>query len=141
MGDLQSTERFISATWIKVTTHHLPSKSSSPDPSAALNLAGEAVNLEQKAAPPPAGPPIDPILPSAETLAILLYAEGQYSVANQYYEKVLSVHPNRTQSLLGLARTYAALGGSEKKEYIELAIQTYKKVLRQLARADFDGRW
>jgi tetratricopeptide (TPR) repeat protein len=68
----------------------------------------EAVGLEREL-PPPLGPP-QPIKPAPELFGEMLLALGRPGEAVAEFQRALRHSPNRSLALLGLARTWAALG-------------------------------
>ena len=68
----------------------------------------EAVSLEREL-PPPLGPP-RPIKPAPELFGEVLLELGRPREAAEEFERALTRWPNRSLSLLGLARAAAALG-------------------------------
>ena len=68
----------------------------------------EAVALEREL-PPPLGPP-RPIKPGPELFGEVLLELGRPREAMAEFERALARWPNRSLSLLGLARASAALG-------------------------------
>lgn len=74
----------------------------------AAELARQAVALE-KALPPPLGPP-RPIKPSYELQGEVLLELGRTKEAVAAFEQSLARWPNRSPSLLGLARALTAAG-------------------------------
>ncbi|MGQ0736113.1 MAG: tetratricopeptide repeat protein [Acidobacteriota bacterium] len=86
----------------------------------ALQFAKAAADVEQTMAAP-SGPP-DPIKPAFELYGELLLASGRAKEAVQAFEQALLRTPNRTPSLLGLARAASAAGESAaaRQRYQEL---------------------
>jgi tetratricopeptide (TPR) repeat protein len=78
----------------------------------AIELMREATQLE-KSLPPPLGPP-RPIKPSYELQGEVLLELGRPKEAAAAFEQSLARWPNRSASLLGLARAHAANGDREK---------------------------
>jgi tetratricopeptide (TPR) repeat protein len=68
----------------------------------------EAVALEREL-PPPLGPP-RPIKPAPELFGEILLELGRPGEAAAEFERALASWPNRSLTLLGLARAAAALG-------------------------------
>jgi len=97
----------------------------------------EAVTILRAAAateaqlPPPLGLPA-PIKPSPELLGEILAALGRPAEAIPFFEQALRRHPNRSLSVLGLARASAAAGNSTA------AGQHYRALLSTLDQADAD---
>jgi tetratricopeptide (TPR) repeat protein len=69
----------------------------------------EAVALEREL-PPPMGPP-RPLQPASELYGEILLEQGRPREAAVAFRRSLSLWPNRSRSLLGLARAAGALGG------------------------------
>jgi tetratricopeptide (TPR) repeat protein len=82
----------------------------------------EAVRLEQ-ALPPPLGLP-RPIKPAGELFGEILLELGRASEAAARFEEALKRWPNRSLSLLGLARAMAAQGdrGAARRHYQRLLV-------------------
>ena len=82
----------------------------------------EAVALEREL-PPPLGPP-RPIKPALELLGEILLELGRPREAVGEFERALERWPNRSLSLLGLARAHAALGDrdSARRQYQRLLV-------------------
>src|SRR6185503_6818946 len=78
----------------------------SGDTAAAIALWRHAASLEK---PIPPGAPLAEFQPH-EALGALLLATGQPAEAAQEYEQALTRVPNRTQELVGLARSRMAAG-------------------------------
>jgi tetratricopeptide (TPR) repeat protein len=80
----------------------------------------EAVALEREL-PPPLGPP-QPIKPASELFGEILLELRRPREAAAQFERALKRWPNRSLSLLGLARASAALGdpGSARRHYRRL---------------------
>lgn len=78
------------------------------DTESALRHAGKATEIEERQ-DPPSGPTY-PMKPSHELRGELLLAAGKAEEAKAQFETSLTRTPNRTASLLGLARASAALG-------------------------------
>jgi len=89
------------------------------DPDAVLRMQ-EAVALEREL-PPPLGPP-RPLKPATELFGELLLELGRPREAAAEFERALGRWPNRSRSLLGLARAAAALGdkGAARRHYQRL---------------------
>jgi tetratricopeptide (TPR) repeat protein len=96
----------------------------------ALQALQEAVDLEAEL-PPPLGPP-RPIKPAAELHGEVLLELGRPREAAAEFERALKRWPNRSASLLGLARARAALGDRET------ARGHYRRLLGNWSRADPD---
>ncbi|CAF0759694.1 unnamed protein product [Adineta steineri] len=75
----------------------------------ALNYARIANELELSVNPPSYGPPIDPVKPSQELYGELLLENKQYEKAIEEFLHVMTYFPNRTLTLIGLARGYSLL--------------------------------
>jgi tetratricopeptide (TPR) repeat protein len=88
----------------------------------AVDRLREAVGLE-RALPPPLGPP-RPIKPALELLGEVLLELGRPREAAAELERALQRWPNRSLSVLGLARANAALGDrkSARKHYEQLLV-------------------
>ena len=86
----------------------------------ALELMKEAVALEA-ALPPPLGPP-RPVKPSHELHGEILLELGRHREAVLAFEQALARWPNRSASLLGLARASAGAGDqvAARKHYRQL---------------------
>jgi tetratricopeptide (TPR) repeat protein len=78
---------------------------------AALRELEEASSIEETL-DPPSGPAY-PLKPSHELYGEVLAAAGRHQDAIRQFQTSLSRTPNRTASLLGLARSSAAVGDSE----------------------------
>jgi len=100
----------------------------SGDTAAAIALWRHAASLEK---PIPPGAPLAEFQPH-EALGALLLATGQPAEAAQEYEQALTRVPNRTQELVGLARSRMAAGDTAA------AAAAYGRVLRNFYRADRD---
>lgn len=94
----------------------------------AVELMQEAVALE-KAVPPPLGPP-RPVKPSYELRGEILLELGRHKDAAAAFEQSLAHWPNRSASLLGLARALAAAGDPNA------ARKHYRQLLLNWSRAD-----
>src|SRR5229473_1445393 len=81
--------------------------------------------------PPPLGVP-EPIKPAPEMLGEVLLEIGQPRDARGSFEQALRRNPNRSLSVLGLARAAAALGETET------ARQHYRALLATYGNADAD---
>lgn len=83
----------------------------------AVTLAEEAVTIEKKL-PPPLGPP-RPVKPSLELYGEILLEVGRAPEAAVAFEQALARWPNRSASVLGLARASAAAGdrATARKNY------------------------
>ncbi len=90
----------------------------------------EAVALEEKL-PPPMGPP-RPLLPASELFGEILLEGGRPREATAEFERSLGRWPNRSRSVLGLARAAAALGNREA------ARRHYRRLLENWRVADPD---
>ncbi len=82
------------------------------DPTRAANELGEAAATEGAVALPPLLPM--PPIPASELYGEILLQLGHPSRAEDHFEDVLRVRPNRPTALLGLARCAAALGRKEE---------------------------
>jgi tetratricopeptide (TPR) repeat protein len=96
----------------------------------ALARLREAVTLEGEL-PPPMGPP-RPLQPASELFGEVLLERGKPSEAAAEFERSLRRWPNRSRSVLGLARASAALGDREG------ARRVYRKLLDNWRLADPD---
>ncbi|CAF5108645.1 unnamed protein product, partial [Rotaria sp. Silwood1] len=92
-----------------------------------------ATELELSVNPPSYGPPIDPIKPSQELYGKLLLENEQYEKAIDEFLSVMTYFPNRTLTLLGLARAYASL-----KKTNSAMIYYSRLVNDMLCNSDFD---
>lgn len=101
------------------------------DTDAAVAAGKDAADMEQRYMRVPSGPP-RPIKPAAELYAEVLLQAGFAEEALEAFEKSLAWIPQRTPSLLGLARAAAATGNAE------LARDTYAR-LRDMPGANPDG--
>ena len=97
---------------------------------AALTHLAKAVELEETQDPPSG--PAGPIKPSHELYGELLAKAGKHEEAMAAFRRSLKRTPNRTASLLGLARSAQALGDTET------ASSAYKTLRRFLKDADPD---
>jgi tetratricopeptide (TPR) repeat protein len=88
----------------------------------------EAVALEREL-PPPLGPP-RPIKPAPELFGEILLELGRPGEAAAQFERALARWPNRSLTLLGLARASAALGHRDS------ARRHYRRLLVNWRRAD-----
>jgi len=88
---------------------------------AALAAAREAAEMEQRYMRMPSGPP-KPMKPAPELYADILLATGKEQQAVAAYKKSLDWIPQRTPSLLGLARAASAAGQAD------LAVDTWRKL-------------
>ncbi|CAF3612084.1 unnamed protein product [Rotaria sp. Silwood1] len=102
----------------------------------ALNYAKKATELELSVNPPTYGPPIDPVKPSQELYGELLLEQQQYEKAIDEFLNVMTYFPNRTLTLLGLARAYSSL----KKT--DLAYLYYSRLINNmLYNSDVGLQW
>ncbi|CAF3160014.1 unnamed protein product [Rotaria sp. Silwood2] len=102
----------------------------------ALSYAKMATELELSVNPPTYGPPIDPVKPSQELYGELLLEQQQYEKAIDEFLNVMTYFPNRTLTLLGLARAYSSL----KKT--NLAYLYYSRLINNmLYNSDFGLQW
>ena len=83
----------------------------------ALNYAKMATQLELSVNPPSYGPPIDPVKPSQELYGELLLENHQYENAIDEFLNVMTYFPNRTLTLLGLARAYSTLKNTNSARF------------------------
>jgi tetratricopeptide (TPR) repeat protein len=102
----------------------------SSDAPGAISLLKEASAAEAQL-PAPAGPPVV-IKPSQELLGDVLAGLDRQREAAAAFEKALERYPNRSASLLGLARALAAAGAREP------ARAQYKRFAANWRRADAD---
>jgi len=100
-------------------------------PVEAATMAREAAEMEIEYMRVPSGPPM-PIKPAGELYAELLLETGQPREAMAAFEKSLDWIPNRTPSILGLARAAAEAGERETAE------EMYRR-LREMPGANPDG--
>jgi tetratricopeptide (TPR) repeat protein len=96
----------------------------------ALARLQEAVVLEGEL-PPPMGPP-RPLQPASELYGEILIERGKPKEAAAEFERSLRRWPNRSRSVLGLARASVALGDRE------VARRQYRKLLESWRGADPD---
>lgn len=91
------------------------------DTEGGLETLARGVTIAEAMRPPNGAP--NPIKPPHELYAEALFAAGQHQDAVRLFEISLLRMPNRPLSLLGLARSYAALGDTEQatKVYQQLA--------------------
>ena len=93
------------------------------DTKAALKHAKAATRIEE-AQDPPSGPTY-PMKPSHELYGELLLAAGKAEKARTQFETSLTRTPNRTASLLGLARAATALGDEDAANRAYATLQTF----------------
>ena len=93
------------------------------DTEGALKHAAAATAIEETQ-DPPSGPTY-PLKPSHELRGELLLAAGKAEKAREQFETSLTRTPNRTASLLGLARAAAALGDAEAANRAYATLQTF----------------
>jgi tetratricopeptide (TPR) repeat protein len=103
---------------------------SARDASGAVSLLKEAAAAEAQL-PSPAGPPLV-IKPSHELLGEVLSGMGRHQEAAAAFEAALKRYPNRSASVLGLARALAGSGAREG------AREQYKRFAANWRRADVD---
>jgi tetratricopeptide (TPR) repeat protein len=89
----------------------------------ALTLAEEASIIELDNMSAPSGPPV-PMKPAAEMYAEVLAAAGQYSEAITAYKKSLNWVPNRTPSIMGLAKVAELNGNNALAEEMRAKLET-----------------
>ena len=94
----------------------------------ALKPLEKASLLEEKQDPPSG--PTSPIKPSHELYGEFLLKAGKYDKAIELFRLALTRTPNRTASLLGLARASMKVGD------LATASQTYEKLQTLLVNAD-----
>jgi tetratricopeptide (TPR) repeat protein len=99
-------------------------------PESALKLMGEATELE-KEAPPPLGPP-RPVKPSYELRGEMLLELDRPKEALREFQRALEKWPNRSLSLLGLARASARVGDRAGAQ------EHYRRLLANWSQADGD---
>jgi tetratricopeptide (TPR) repeat protein len=91
----------------------------------AVSRMQEAVALEREL-PPPLGPP-RPIKPAPELFGEVLLELGRPREATAEFERALARWPNRSLSLLGLARASAALGeGDAARRYYQRLLANWR---------------
>ncbi|CAF1112151.1 unnamed protein product [Rotaria sordida] len=83
----------------------------------ALKYAQIASELELSVNPPSYGPPIDPVKPSQELYGELLLENKQYEKSIEQFLNVMTYFPNRTLTLLGLARANSALNKTNSARF------------------------
>ena len=93
------------------------------DTEGALKHAKAATKIEETQ-DPPSGPTY-PMKPSHELYGELLLATGKAEKARAQFETSLTRTPNRTASLLGLARAAAALGDEDAANRAYATLQTF----------------
>lgn len=100
------------------------------DATQAVSILTTATEAELML-PPPLGLPI-PVIPAPELLGEVLLELKRPSEAAERFEQALRRNANRTRSVLGLARSMAALGRHDE------AHTHYRAVLESYANADVD---
>ncbi|MBT8080679.1 MAG: tetratricopeptide repeat protein [Gammaproteobacteria bacterium] len=87
----------------------------------AEELLQEGVAIAESMRPPNGA--ANPLQPVHELLGEVLFKAGRYEAAADMYSRSLARTPNRPYSLLGLARSYAALGDDDgaRQQYEKLA--------------------
>jgi len=98
-------------------------KLASGDNSGAIDAAREAAEMEFRDMNAPSGPPL-PMKPAAELYADILLAADQPAEAQMAYEQSLRWIPQRTPSILGLARSAAKAGDKEKSDEMFAKLQS-----------------
>lgn len=93
------------------------------DAGSALEHAAKATAIEERQ-DPPSGPTY-PMKPSHELRGELLLAAGKPEEAKAQFETSLTRTPNRTASLLGLARASAALGDDAGASRAYATLETF----------------
>ena len=93
------------------------------DTDAALKHAAAATKIEETQGPPSG--PTYPMKPSHELRGELLLAAGKAEKARKLFETSLTRTPNRTASLLGLARAADALGDTQAANRAYATLQTF----------------
>jgi tetratricopeptide (TPR) repeat protein len=103
----------------------------------ALEILRAAAQAEQQL-PPPLGPP-KPIKPAPELLGEVLLELGRPQDARAAFLQALARNPNRTLSVLGLARAAKALGdAAAMREHYRAVLENYEEAdadLSELAEA------
>jgi hypothetical protein len=94
----------------------------------AIEIMTRAAVVDESIAP--VGPPV--ALPTLEWLGMLLMEAGRSAEAADAYERALARWPNRSSSLLGLARARTALGRPDA------AAESYRALLDNWRNADED---
>ena len=106
------------------------------DRNLALDYAHMASELELSVNPPSYGPPIDPVKPSQELYGELLLENKQYEKAIEQFLNLMTYFPNRTLTLLGLARAYSTINQTT------LARFYYSRLINNmLYNSDFGLSW
>ena len=100
------------------------SVSGSPRHDSRFYPATKAAIRIQETQNPPSGPTY-PMKPSHELYGELLLATGKAEKARAQFETSLTRTPNRTASLLGLARAAAALGDEDAANRAYATLQTF----------------
>ena len=100
------------------------------DMDSAVKHAAKAAEIEETQ-DPPSGPTY-PMKPSHELYGEILLAAGKAEKARAQFEESLARTPNRTASLLGLARSAVALGDTDA------ANRAYSTLATFLTEADGD---
>jgi tetratricopeptide (TPR) repeat protein len=98
------------------------------DTAEALRLAASAADLEDVTAKHPTTP--GAVLPARELYGDLLQETGRAADALRAYQASLARQPNRSRSLLGMAR--AALSAGDRAA----ALRSYRRFLRLMEKAD-----
>ena len=93
----------------------------SGDTQRAIDLARETAELEMRETSAPSGPPF-PMKPAIELYGDVLLAAARPAEALAAYEQSLQWIPQRTPSMLGLARAAGALGDEETAEEMLLKV-------------------
>ncbi len=93
------------------------------DMDAAIEHAGMAAGIEETQ-DPPSGPTY-PMKPSHELYGEILLAAGKAEKARAQFEESLTRTPNRTASLLGLARAADALGDADAADRAYSTLATF----------------
>jgi tetratricopeptide (TPR) repeat protein len=93
------------------------------DTEGALKHAAMATDIEENQGPPSG--PTYPMKPSHELRGELLLAAGKAEKARKQFETSLTRTPNRTASLLGLARAATALGDTATANRAYATLQTF----------------
>lgn len=93
------------------------------DTEGALQHAAAATRIEEGQGPPSG--PTYPMKPSHELRGELLLAAGKAEKARMQFETSLTRTPNRTASLLGLARAATALGDEDAANRAYATLETF----------------
>jgi tetratricopeptide (TPR) repeat protein len=99
-------------------------------PEDAIQALRAAAGAEMRL-PPPLGLP-EPVKPAPELLGEVLVETGRPRDAIEPFEQALQRNPNRSLSVLGLARAHGALGD------VEASRRRYRELLANFDEADMD---